>query len=234
MYLDAPPDAALDVAVSHVLLEDATRGVEAARVWTPPPALSFGRLDLLSPHIPAAIAAARAQGLEPVRRLAGGRAAAIGAGTVCLGFASPSPEMSGMQERYESVAAVVIGALARLGVPARVGELTGEWCPGTWSVIAGEAKAGGLAQRVIRGAAWAEAVIVVAGEDALSRALDLVQRALAVEWNPATLGGLPGITAEQVRDAVVTELEARRPLVRCALPPAVLARAAKLRSDHAL
>lgn len=234
LHLDAPPDAALDVAISHALLEQATRGTEALRVWTPPPAVSFGRLDLLSPGHEAAIAAAWAAGLTPVRRLAGGRAAAIGAGTVCVGWAQPSPEIAGMQERYETLAGVVVGALARAGVPARVGELSGEWCPGSWSVIVGDAKAGGLAQRVVRGGAWAEAVIVVAGAGALAGALDQVHQALGLPWDPATLSDLPGISADQVRDALIAELEGRRPLIRSALPPGVLGRAAELRADHVL
>jgi lipoate-protein ligase A len=241
LYLDAPPDAALDVAISHALLEQATRGVEALRVWTPPPAVSFGRLDLLSPHREAAVAAARAAGLAPVRRLAGGRAAAIGPGTVCVGWAYPSPEMTGMQDRYEALAGVVVAALERTGAPARVGELPGEWCPGSWSVIAGgageagPAKAGGLAQRVIKGAAWAEAVIVVSGAHALAGALDRVQRALEVPWDPATLGDLPGVSPAQVREGLIAELKARRPLVRGRpLPPEVLNRAAELRAEHTL
>ena len=234
LYLDAPSDAALDVAISHSLLEQATRGVEAMRVWTPPPAVSFGRLDLLSSHAPAAIAAARAEGLAPVRRLAGGRAAAIGAGTVCLGWAQPSPEIAGMQDRYGVIASVVVTALERLGVSARVGELPGEWCPGTWSVVAGGAKAGGLAQRVIRGGAWAEAVIVVSGARGLARALDRVQRALGVEWDPGTLTDLPGISPADLRDVLVAELEARRAAIPASLSATVLGRAAELRADHAL
>lgn len=234
LYLDAPPDAALDVAVSHALLEQATRGRQALRVWTPPPAVSFGRLDLLSPHRQAAIEAARARGLEPVRRLAGGRAAAIGPGTVCLGWGSPSAEMTGMQDRYEWLAAVVVAALERLGVPARIGELAGEWCPGSWSVISGGAKLGGLAQRVVRGGAWAEAVVVVSGADALARGLNPVQRALGVSWAPATLSDLPGVAPGQVRGALLAELAAREEVAVAPLPPAVLRRASELRAEHVL
>jgi lipoate-protein ligase A len=235
LYLDAPPDAALDVAISHALLEGATAGVEALRVWTPPPAVSLGRLDLLSTLSPAAIAAARAQGLVPVRRLAGGRATTIGPGTVCLGWAHPSPDMSGIQDRYEEMAAVMVEALERLGVPVRVGQLAGEWCPGAWSVIAGAGKIGGLAQRVVRGGAWAEAVIVVDDAGALAASLDRVQRALGVEWNPDTLTGLPGTSPDAVRDALVAGLGARRELrlVR-PLPEPLLRRAAELRDEHAL
>jgi lipoate-protein ligase A len=142
--------------------------------------------------------------------------------------------MTGMQDRYETIAGVVVAALERAGVPARVGELPGEWCPGSWSVIAGTAKAGGLAQRVIKGGAWAEAVIVVSGARALAGALDRVQHALEVPWEPATLSDLPGVSPGQVRDALIAELEARRPLVRVPLPAEILTRAAELRAGHIL
>lgn len=239
LHTESPSDAALDVAISHALLRAAAEdGRKAVRVWTPPPALSFGRLDLLLEGRDRAAEAARAMGLRPVRRLAGGRATAIGPGTVCVGWACPSPEMAGMQDRYEAMAALIVSALSALGVPAEVGELPGEWCPGSWSVLAGGSKVGGLAQRVIRGGAWAEAVIVVGDSARLGASLDRVQRALGVAWDPATFAGLadirPEVTVETARGALVTALEARRPLDHVPLPPAVWSRAQSLRDGHDL
>jgi lipoate-protein ligase A len=239
VYTESPSDAALDVAISHALLRTAAEeGSEAMRVWTPPPAVSFGRLDLLLETRERGVAEARAIGLQPVRRLAGGRATAIGPGTVCLGWACRSPEMAGMQDRYEAMAGVIVQALSVLGVPAKVGELPGEWCPGAWSVIAGDVKVGGLAQRVIRGGVWAEAVIVVRDAARLRAALDRVQRALGVPWDPATFAGLadirPEVTVEAARGALVTALEARRPLQHVPLPRAVWSRAESLRHGHTL
>jgi len=240
VYTASPSDAALDVAVSHALLRQAAEtGTEAMRVWTPPPALSFGRLDLLRPSAERAIAVAAASGLAPVRRLAGGRAAAIGPGTACVGWACPSPEMTGMQARYEALARVLVAALAAVGARARIGEIEAEWCPGAWSVLSGEAKVGGLAQRVIKGAAWAEAVLVVDGAASLAAALDLVQQALGVPWDPATLGQLshPGaeVTPERTRAALLDTLAAERPLApHTSLPAKVLSRAGTLRVAHAL
>jgi octanoyl-[GcvH]:protein N-octanoyltransferase len=235
LYTDSPADAALDVAVSHALLRDAAeRGVEAARVWVPPPAVSFGRLDLLRQGRGAAVAAALEAGLQPVRRLAGGRAAAIGPGTVCLGCASPSPELAGMQARYEALSELIVAALGSLGVAARIGELAGEWCPGAWSVLVGGRKVAGLAQRVIRGGAWAEAVIVAVDPRELAGALDAVQRALGMAWDPATLGGLDGVGVEPVRAALIGALQSRRALNPEPLPAAVWARAGRLRAEHDL
>jgi octanoyl-[GcvH]:protein N-octanoyltransferase len=235
LYRESPADAALDVAVSHALLRD---GREALRLWTPPPALSFGRLDLLSPGRDRAIVAARSAGLAPVRRLAGGRAAPIGPNTVCLGWASPSHRATDMQRRYELLAEVLLDALAALGVPSRVGELTGEWCPGSWSIIAGATKVAGLAQRVIRTGAWAEAVVIVHVPEQARQTLDAVQRALGVEWAPDTLGGLadehPGLTGGQVLGAVLQSLRKHWALEDGTLTPGQWQQAASLRSEHAL
>jgi octanoyl-[GcvH]:protein N-octanoyltransferase len=235
LYTGSPSDAALDVAISHALLRGAAEeGVEAGRVWTPPPALSFGRLDLLLEGADRGIAAAREVGLHPVRRLAGGRAASIGPGAVCLGWACPSPEMAGMQARYEWLSAVIVSALSALGVRTRVGELPGEWCPGAWSLLAGAAKVGGLAQRVIRGGAWVEAVIVVRDTARLAAALDRVQQALGVAWDPATFAGLEETNAEitpaRVREALIGAVGAHP----AALPDARWARAESLRDGHDL
>jgi lipoate-protein ligase A len=81
-----------------------------------------------------------------------------------------------MQARYQALAALIVAALGSLGLTARIGELPGEWCPGAWSVLVGGRKVAGLAQRVIRGGAWAEAVIVATDPRELAGALDAVQR----------------------------------------------------------
>jgi lipoate-protein ligase A len=239
LYTESPSDAALDVAISHALLRAAAEdGSEAVRVWMPPPALSFGRLDLLLPGAEHAVAVALGEGLHPVRRLAGGRAAAIGHGTVCLGWACRSPEMAGMQDRYEAMSEVIVQALSLVGVRAGVGELPGEWCPGAWSVVAGEVKVGGLAQRVIRGGAWAEAVIVVSDAARLGAALDRVQEALGVPWNPATFAGLADVraevTVEDARRALITAARSGRPLDHVPLSPELWSRAETLRDGHDL
>jgi lipoate-protein ligase A len=235
LYRASPADATLDVAISHVLLR---AGTESLRLWTPPPALSFGRLDLLAPGHEQAIAAARAAGLTPVRRLAGGRAAPIGPGTVCLGWASPAREAPDLQRRYAVLAEIVVDALAGLGIAARIGELAGEWCAGSWSILVGATKVAGLAQRVIRAGAWAELVILVEASDEARGALDAVQRALGVEWAPDTFAGLsdaqPGISSEQVAEAVRASLAARWTVEDAELTPALWSEARDLRTDHAL
>jgi lipoate-protein ligase A len=119
-----------------------------------------------------------------------------------------------------------------------VGELPGEWCPGAWSVLVGGVKVGGLAQRMIRGGAWAEAVVVVSGADALRRALDEVQQALGVAWRPDTLAALedvrPGARPGRVRDAFAAALGARWELAPAPVPDELWSVAHALRDEHAL
>ena len=232
LYLESPPDAALDVALSHALLR---AGTEAVRLWTPPPALSFGRLDLLSPGAERAISGARKAGLTPVRRLAGGRAAAIGPWTVCVGAAYPGPQAPELtQRRYESFSAVLLAALRSLGVDARVGELDGEWCPGSWSVLAGSSKVAGLAQRVIRVGAWVEAVLVVDVPQAARKALDEVQRELGVPWNPATFAGLRGVSSGQLIAALRESVASHWELDEAELAPELWHLARSLRGEHVI
>jgi len=227
LYLESPDDAVLDVAVSHALLRS---GRAAFRLWTPPPAVSFGRLDLLSPGADRAVASARDAGLTPVRRLAGGRVAAIGPWTVCVGAAAPGPHgPETNRPRYEWLSGVIVQALRSLQVDARLGELEGEWCPGSWSVLVGSSKVAGLAQRVIRLGAWVEAVIVVEAPASARRALAAVQGQLGVEWDPATFGGLSGVTSAEVVRALRRSLG---PSLETRLPAELWELAHSLRMGH--
>jgi hypothetical protein len=91
---------------------------------------------------------------------------------------------------------------------------------------------------MIRGGAWAEAVVVVSGAGALRDALDQVQRALGVAWRPGTLAALEdvrrGVDAPQVRDALATAVRARWELVPAPVQEELWSAARALREQHAL
>ena len=154
-------------------------------------------------------------------RLAGGRAAVFHEDTLEVAHAAPDPDpRAGIQERFETEAALVRRALAGLGVDARVGEVEGEYCPGRWSVNAGgRRKLAGIGQRVVAGGAHMGTVLVVDGAARVRAVLEPVYAALGLDWDPATVGAvgdeLPGASWEQVRDALLAEyaeqLRARRP-----------------------
>jgi lipoate-protein ligase A len=105
-------------------------------------------------------------------------------------------------------------------------------------VLIGDAKVGGLAQRMIRGAAWTEAVVVVEGAAALREGLDRVHRALGVGWRPSTLAALedalPGLEPAEVENAFVAALAARWALTPAPVSAELWSRARALRAEHVL
>ena len=181
-----------DHAISRGLLEAVARGElpRALRIWAPVPALALSRLDELRPGAQAAEAAAERAGVTTARRVSGGHAVVVGAGSFCAGFAEPATAFEGHQQRYERLGDALIGALAELGIDAERGELPGEWCPGAWSIRAGTTKLAGLAQRAIKGAAWIEAVIDLAPNPHSRELLAEVYAALELPLDPATLGSV--------------------------------------------
>lgn len=62
-----------------------------------------------------------------VRRLAGGRAATLDAGCLCLGCAQPQARLEQSSVRYQLLADTIIAALGDLGIDGWVGEAPGEW-----------------------------------------------------------------------------------------------------------
>ena len=240
-----------DVALGPALLaraQAAPDGAAVLRVAWPRPTLAFSRLDTLAPGWPAAREAARGHGFEPVVRQRGGRAAAYHEGCLLLDLVSPDPDpRTGIRPRYEAGAAVLVGALAGLGVDARVGAVPGEYCPGDHSVNAsGRVKLAGTAQRVVRGAWLFSSMLVVCGADRLRAVLDDVHAALGLQWDPASVGSVEGVLRldvegahprglpdDVVERAVLAQYAAAGYTVRArAWDPALLAGAAEQRPRH--
>ena len=125
---------------------------ETLRVARPGPVVAFGKQDAVAPGYAEAVARRAAPAASSaVLRLAGGRAAVFHEGTVAVAHAVPeAAPRSGIHRRFEATAGLLAGALTGLGVDARVGEVPGEYCPGTYSVSArGELKLAGIGQRLI-------------------------------------------------------------------------------------
>ena len=242
LHTEAEADAALDVAISHALLDRAAReGVGALRIWRPVRgALSLGRMDLRGPRAQALAQLAREAGVEPVARLAGGRAAALDPGCLCVGLAERSAGLRDPGDRYRLVAGAIVDALRALGVACDLGEADGEWCPGAWSVQGPAGKLAGLAQRVISGGAWCEALIVIERPPALRALTERVHALLEIPWRADAQGELgPLLDDPQPVDGLRTELAQRfarrRPALRAApLPAGVREAALRLRPDHQL
>jgi octanoyl-[GcvH]:protein N-octanoyltransferase len=237
-----PRDPALEVAVSHALVERADEGAlgPVIRLYRPAPTLAFGRLDALSPGFAAAAAAARAHGFEPVVRAPGGHAVAYHEG--CLGIDEALPErdpIAGLQERFAQSGELLAEALRALGVDARVGRVAGEFCPGDFTVNArGRVKLVGTAQRVVRHASLLAASVAVTGAPALRDVLVDVYAALELGWDPATAGAIaddvPEVTLDDVERAVVAAYGKRFELVAGSVDAGTLERAEALVERHAV
>jgi lipoate-protein ligase A len=235
-----PYDPALDTAVSRATMQRVAAGElpETLRLIRPARAVAFAKRDALAPGFGAAATAAHDAGFESVMRLAGGRAAVFGEDVLELAHAVPDRDArSGIHSRFEATAELLVRALVRLGVDARVGEVPGEYCPGRWSVNArGAVKLTGTGQRVIGGGAHVGTVIVIDGAADVRAVLEPVYAALQLDWDPATVGAVAGevagVTWEAVRDTVLDAYAERFDLVEGELDAETVARARALAAEH--
>jgi octanoyl-[GcvH]:protein N-octanoyltransferase len=184
-------------------------GGPALMVHRPGPTVAFSGRDANDPRYPAAMAAAERAGFAPVKRLAGGKVVAYDQGCVVVDVVGPRAEGSiEIDERFVDLGGRILAVLRGLGVPAEVGEVPGEYCPGPHSInVGGTAKVVGTAQRVTRLAWLFSAVVVVRRSPGLARALGDVMSALDRSWEPATLGALTDfapVTDDEVAAALVT------------------------------
>ncbi len=204
----------VDTGLSHAIALAVGAGEmpETLRLHETSDVVAFGRRDAVSPGYRQAVAAARDLGFVAVERLAGGRAAVFHDGTLGFSWAIPAVDpRAGVQERFSRVAELMAAAFRRLGADARIGEVTGEYCPGAFSVnVAGAYKVMGVGQRLVRGAAHIGGVVVVSDSARLRSVLDPVYAALGIEWNPSTAGALedalPGVDLDTVRAAILEEV----------------------------
>jgi octanoyl-[GcvH]:protein N-octanoyltransferase len=235
-----PDDPALDTAISRALMERVAAGQlpETLRLARPGAMVAFAKQDANAPGYSAAVAAARAQGFEAVLRLAGGRAAVFHEDTLAIAHSIPDADpRPGIQERFQQTADLIAAALARLGIDARVGEVPGEYCPGTYSVNAGgKRKLAGIGQRLIKGGSHMGGVIVADGAERIRDVLVPVYAALGLDWEPATAGSVadeaPGTTLDDVEAAIRAEYAKRYELVEVALDAETLALARRLLAEH--
>jgi lipoate-protein ligase A len=221
-----------------VLLTDASRGerAETLRLTIPGSSVAFGKHDVVSRGFPGAVAAARDAGFEPFVRLAGGRAAVFHRQSVAMSWVIPDQNpIASIRDRFSAVSAVLVDALASLGIEAETGAVPGEYCPGEFSIHVGNAKVAGIGQRLTRSAAHIGAVVVTGDGDAIRRVLIPVYEALELDWDPSTAGALsdtaPGVDPDAVIDAIVNRLRAEFAVGEASLSPDTIAVAEGLVGD---
>ncbi len=225
----APAD---DAGVGPALIADvAARGTGGwLRLYRPRPTVGFSRRDSLSPGFGRAVEAASSRGFTPVLRAPGGRAAAYHEDAVCIDLvvADPDPR-EGASRRFAELAALIVEALATVGVEATTGELPLEYCPGRYSVHAGGMKLAGAAQRVVRGGWYLGAVVLVDCSDAVRGVIGPVYDALGLPCDLRTVGAVadlsPGTTTTAVEHALLAAFSRRLPLDGAGAPSDLASRA---------
>ncbi|ELY46863.1 lipoyl protein ligase domain-containing protein [Natronorubrum tibetense] len=212
-----------DRDVTRRLLSTAADGDPAVRVWTPHRQVAFGRRDQRLEGYDRARERARERGFPPVDRDVGGRAVAYD-GKTALAFASAEPVADfrrGTDDRYERVTTAVEEALGKLESdgeslePTR-GEPDDSFCPGTHSLSLTDAtgrqrKVVGIAQRVRQNAAVVAGCVLVSNREGIAAVLESVYGALAVPFDPETVGTVadaggpsdPAIVRSALEDALV-------------------------------
>ena len=175
----------------------------------------FSSLDARRPGFSRAVEIAGEAGFASAIRLAGGHAAAFLEESMAFAWAIRDEDARiRIRPRFEALAELIVAALQRLGLDARVGEIPGEYCPGEFSVnIAGRVKVMGVGQRVIRNGAHVGGVLTIAQSDQLRTTLVPIYEALELDFRPETAGGIadfdPSLGLEDVVDAVQSVLADR-------------------------
>ncbi|GID65205.1 hypothetical protein Acy02nite_30860 [Actinoplanes cyaneus] len=196
---------AQDVALGPLLLRHGLGDArDILRVYSPSPTAAFSRRDTLRPGYARAAAAVREGNFLPVIRPQGGSLAAYDRGSVVVDHVHRSgSSLSDPGPRFRHFAEMHAAMLVRLGVPARIGPVPREYCPGEYSLHAAGAKIVGSAQRVTRDGWLFSTVIQVSGAARLRAVLTPAYRELGYDFDPSTVGAAED-TAAAVTVAAVT------------------------------
>lgn len=241
--LEATPEAALDMALASAMLRRVSRGGAGPmlRVYRPTSrVVAFGRRDVRLAGFSDAVSAVRRAGFSPCVRASGGRAVAYTTDALVVDHVSPDPQWpSGLEDRFAGFGDLWAGVLGRFGVDARVGEVPGEYCPGSHSVNArGTVKLVGTAQRMVRGAWLFSAVLVVDGAPELRPLLRDVYAALELPFDDASVGALaeeaPSASLDAVESAVLDAYAARWDLTPAPFPEGLAEAARLLLREHSV
>lgn len=233
-------DPALEMAVSHALLRQASRGEASGslRVHRPTPMVAFGRRDTNRRGFPHAARACREAGFTPVVRASGGRAVACTPAALILDHVQRDPQsLGGMDARFEDYGSMLAGVLRDFDIDARVGEVPGEYCPGAHSINArGVVKLIGTAQRMVRDAWLFSAVVVLGDASMLQPLLAEVYDALEVRFDPSSVGSIsaeaPGTSADTIEQALIGAYDDRFDLTASTISRATLEEAGSMVHDH--
>jgi lipoate-protein ligase A len=233
------PDASVDTALSSAVLRRVAEGEIPAtlRIFVPGRIVAFGSHDRTRPGYGEAVRAVTDAGFAAIERLAGGKAAVFHEGTIAFAWATPHADpKTGIEERFEALAGIVVDTLARLGIEGDVGETPGEYCPGRFSVHATGRKVMGVGQRLVKGAAHVGGVLVVHSPELVNAPLVPAYAALGYDWSPNATGSLADERPVTVDDAIAaftaSVAAAGNEIVESEFEPATVALAEEIAPRH--
>lgn len=175
---------------------------------------AFSRRDSHRPGYAAAVEAARELGFASTIRTVGGHLAPLHESTLIVDVVAAAAEPhTRNRDRFRRTSTAICAALNGLGVPAQVGELPGEYCPGEFSVnAAGERKLAGIAQRVTPWGFLVSINLVVDDPEPLRAVVDACYGRLGLPVDSSRVGAvsdyLPGVRSAEVARTVIAELAA--------------------------
>jgi octanoyl-[GcvH]:protein N-octanoyltransferase len=213
-------DAGTGYGYVRTIFDQVASGTRPATVSITPSTRHVGvtRRDTFRPGFPDAVEAAAELDYPVLVRSSGGGATAADLGTFGFSIIRPADGRESARsigDRYDEAANLVLGAFARLGVTAEVGEVRDEFCPGDHSIRIGDSGNGmkivGIAQRITRRATSVGGIVLVEGEQELTRVLGRVYGAMHLPFRPESVGSLrrAGYEAgtQHVIEAFATEAE---------------------------
>ncbi len=108
------------------------------RIYRPLPTAAVSTRDTLNPQWARAAEALRLRGFTPVERGAGGLLAVYDRAALVIDLVAAHPQpREDIHARFKLFSEMLVTAFTSVGIDARVGEVAGEYCPGSYSVNAG-------------------------------------------------------------------------------------------------
>ena len=231
---------ALDTAISRALLHNVASGIEpeTLRLHRTASVVAFSRQDSKSAGYYQAIESAQNQDFGAIQRLVGGRAAVFHENTMAFAWTIPDQEpRKSVRERFEEISNLIANSLLSLGVDARVGEIPGEYCPGSCSVNArGLKKLMGVGQRLIPRASHIGGVLVIKDSDRVRNVLVPVYEHLGFPWKKETAGSIEDeigtIHYEDVERAIIEAFKEKFEIEEGCLANSTKELAIRLEPEH--
>lgn len=189
------------------------------RIFRPRPTAAFAPRDTTLSEYRWALEVLRDMGFAPVERRAGGQLAVYDETALVIDLVAPHPEPRlDVLERFRVFSGAIAGALRSFSIDARVGSVSGEYCPGDYSVNGeGRLKLAGVAQRIGRRGYHLGAVVAIERSASVMDAVAKAYRIYGFDFDPRSFGAVADLTGSVSFGDVRTAL--LKKVARCLSQP---------------